>query len=154
MLLKAARLAAEGVPLFLLHVDVLVPHGLEVALARRLESLGHDRLAPDFEGAKHLRERRLRSSIPLEIHSAVLGMSGAGALIDAAVPCKRTRSLRRLSNQHPLEHILFHILVHHPVPRGEGCATRRCWPDRSSSARTSSGSPESPGRGTESAKPP
>lgn len=118
VILKAGRLVADGVPLFLHDVDVLLPCGLDLALARRLDLLGYERLTPDFQGRKHLGQRRLPSSIPLEIHSAVLGIREASVLIGAAVACEGTRSLRRLSDQHHLEHILIHAVVQHPDRQG------------------------------------
>lgn len=118
VVLKGGRLVADGVPLFVHDVDVLLPRGLELALARRLESLGYERLTPDLQGRKHLGPRQLPSSIPLEIHSALLGIREASVLIDAAVACEGTRSLRRLSDQHHLEHILIHAVVQHPDRQG------------------------------------
>jgi len=118
VLLKGGRWVGEGVPLFLLDLDVLVPAGTEFELARRLEAEGYRASGSDADHTPHLSPRRLPGSLPVEIHRRIKGLSDPGRLLEGAIPSPGTSHLWHAAEGDHLEHILVHAMAGHPDRRG------------------------------------
>jgi hypothetical protein len=121
VVLKGGVAVAEGEPVHVADLDVLVPEDQALALGDALRDEGGFRQDGadhlDGHGGHHLAPRYVPEAVQVEVHFALVGLS-ASEVLARAVPLAGAAGLLRPDDESHLFHTVFHAVVHHPERMG------------------------------------